>query len=260
MPDSGFDPSAANPARIYDYWLGGKDNFEADRLAAEEVLRSVPVLVAGAKANRAFLGRAVRYLAAEAGVEQFLDIGCGLPTAANTHEVARAAAPAARVAYVDNDTAVAVHARALLTAAASTEFIAADLREPQVIMELAGEVLDLSRPVAVMLLLILHLIPDGDSPNKLVTDLMGALPPGSALVIDHPASDIMSEQVAAGRRDYNRRSAVPMTSRSRAEVQRFFDGMTLVEPGLVQPQQWRMPHGEESRAAIPAWCGVAIKP
>jgi O-methyltransferase involved in polyketide biosynthesis len=260
MPDSGFDPSVAHPARIYDYWLGGKDNYDADRLAGDQVLRSLPVLVAGARANRAFLGRAVRFLADEAGVEQFLDIGSGLPTAANTHEVAQAITPAARVAYVDNDVIVTQHARALLTRSPGTAFIRADLREPELIIEQAASLLDLSRPVALMLLLVLHLIPDSDAPDKLVSRLMSAVAPGSALVISHPASDIMPEQVAAGRRDFNRLSSVPMTSRSRAQVARFFEGMTLVEPGLVQPQQWRLPYDPDSGAPIPAWCGVALKP
>jgi hypothetical protein len=260
MAESGFDPSVAHPARIYDYWLGGKDNYAADRLAGEQVLRSVPVLVAGARANRAFLGRAVRYLAAEAGIGQFLDLGSGLPAAANTHEVAQAAASGARVAYVDSDPVVAAHSRALLASAAHTAFIEADLRELPVILAQAGEALDLGQPVAVMLLLVLHLIPDGDGPHDLVARLMSAVPPGSALAICHPASDIMPEQVAAGRRDFNRLSSVPMTGRSREQVERFFDGMALADPGLVQPQQWRQPHDPDSGISIPAWCGVAIKP
>jgi hypothetical protein len=260
MPDSGFDPSVAHPARIYDYWLGGKDNYEADRRAGEQVLRSLPVLVAGARANRAFLGRAVRFLANETRIEQFLDIGSGLPTAANTHEVAQAIAPGARVAYVDNDVIVAQHARALLAQSPGAAFIQADLREPELIIKQAASVLDLSQPVAVMLLLILHLIPDSDAPDQLVGRLMSAVAPGSALVISHPASDIVPEQVAAGRRDFNRLSSVPMTSRSRAQVARFFEGMTLVEPGLAQPQQWRLPHDPDPGTPIPAWCGVAVKP
>ncbi len=260
MRDSGFDPSVAHPARIYDYWLGGKDNYEADRVAGDRVLQSVPVLVSGARANRAFLGRAVRYLADEAGVTQFLDIGSGLPTAANTHEVAQAAAPGARVVYADNDAVVALHARALLTASPGAAFIEADAREPELILRQAGEFLDLAQPVAVMLLLVLHLVPDSDDPAGLVARLTSAMPAGSALVISHPASDILPEQVAAGRRDFNRMSAVPMTGRSRVQVERFFEGMALVEPGLVQPQQWRQPHLEGSGTPIPAWCGVAIKP
>jgi len=258
MPESGFDPSVAHPARIYDYWLGGKDNYKADRLAAEQVLRSLPAVAAGARANRAFLGRAVRFLADEAGIEQFLDIGSGLPTAANTHEVAQAITPRARVAYADNDVVVAQHARALLTRSPGTAFIEADLREPELIIEQAASLLDLSQPVAVMLLLILHLIPDSDAPGKLVDRLMSAVAPGSALVISHPASDITPEQVTAGRRDFNRLSSVPMTSRSQSQVARFFEGMTLVEPGVAQPQRWRPPHDLDSGLPIPAWCGVAL--
>jgi len=260
MTTSGIDPSVAHPARIYDYWLGGKDNFAADRAAAEEVLKSVPVLVEGARANRAFLGRAVRYLVSEAGIDQFLDIGSGLPAAANTHEVARDSADGTRVVYVDNDATVATHARALLVAEESTAFVAADLRDVPVIQAEAGRVLDLSQPVAVMLLLVLHLIPDSHDPHALVTSLIDPLPSGSALVISHPASDILPQQVAQGRRDFNRMSAVPMTGRSREQVEQFFDGMTLVVPGLVQPQQWRLPHAPDSKVAIPAWCAVGIKP
>ena len=259
MANSGFDPSVAHPARIYDYWLGGKDNYAADRLAGEEVLRSVPVLAAGARANRAFLGRAVRYLAGETGIEQFLDIGSGLPAAANTHEVAQAVAAGARVVYVDSDATVATHGRALLGSSPHTAFIEADLREPQVILAQAGRALDLSQPVAIMLLLVLHLIPDSDRPHDLVAHLMSAVPPGSALAISHPASDIMPEQVAAGRRDFNRLSTMPMTGRSREQVARFFEAMTLADPGLVQPQQWRQPYDQDSKTSIPAWCGVAIK-
>jgi hypothetical protein len=260
MAHGGVDPSVAHPARIYDYWLGGKDNYAADRLAAEEVLKSVPVLVEGARANRAFLGRVVRYLADERGIDQFLDIGSGLPAAANTHEVAQEATARARVLYVDSDATVAAHARALLTSSPNTAFVQTDLRDIEQILAGADALLDLTRPAAVMLLLILHLIPDYDDPYGLVADLMDAVPPGSALAISHPASDILPEQVAAGRQDYNRLSAVPMTGRSREQVLRFFDGMTLVEPGLVQPQQWRVPHDQDSKTQIPAWCGVAIKP
>jgi hypothetical protein len=260
MTDSSIDPTVAHPARIYDYWLGGKDNYLADRAAAEEVLKSVPVLAEGARANRAFLGRAVRYLVSEAGIRQFLDIGSGLPTAANTHEVAEDAAQGTRVVYVDNDMTVATHARALLVDADSAAFIESDLRDVPRILAEAGTPLDLGQPVAVMLLLVLHLIPDSDDPRALVASLMDPLAPGSALVISHPASDILPEQVAQGRRDFNRMSAVPMTGRSREQVEQFFAGMTLAEPGLVEPQHWRLPHALDSRLAIPAWCGVAIKP
>jgi hypothetical protein len=260
MTDSSIDPTVAHPARIYDYWLGGKDNYLADRAAAEEVLKSVPVLAEGARANRAFLGRAVRYLISEAGIRQFLDIGSGLPAAANTHEVAQEAADDTRVVYVDNDMTVATHARALLVAADSAAFIQSDLRDVPGILAEAATLLDFDQPVAVMLLLVLHLIPDSDDPHALVASLVDQLPRGSALVISHPASDILPEQVAQGRRDFNRMSAVPMTGRSRERVELFFDGMTLAEPGLVQPQHWRQPYLPDSKLAIPAWCAVGVKP
>lgn len=162
--------------------------------------------------------------------------------------------------YVDNDMTVATHARALLVAADSASFIKSDLRDVPHILAEADRLLDFDQPVAVMLLLVLHLIPDSDGPHALVASLVDPLPPGSALVISHPASDILPEQVAQGRRDFNRMSAVPMTGRSHEQVEQFFEGMTLAEPGLVQPQHWRQPHAPDSKLAIPAWCGVGIKP
>jgi hypothetical protein len=255
-----IEPSVAHPARIYDFWLGGRNHYRVDREAGMEVLRSVPVLAHGARANRAFLGRAVRYLATEAGVTQFLDIGSGLPAAANTHEVAQEVVPGARVVYVDSDPTVAAHARSLLTDAPGTLFVQADLRDVWPILAAAGTLLDVSQPVAVMLLMLLHLIPDDANPGDLIANLMRDLPPGSALVISHPASDILPEQVEAGRRDYNRLSATPMTGRSHEQVTQFLDGLALVEPGLVEPQQWRPGPDDACEFAIPAWCGVAIKP
>jgi S-adenosyl methyltransferase len=259
----GFDTSHAHSARIYNYWLGGKDNYEADRRAAEAALRANPGIGIDVRANRAFLARAVRFLASECGIRQFLDIGTGLPTASNTHEVAQAADPYARVVYVDNDPIVLAHARALLTSTpeGATAYLDADLRDTGTILEDAAATLDFSRPVALMLLIILHLIPDSDDPDGVVARLMSALPSGSYLVLAHPASDIRpAEQAEMTRRVNARLSGPPATMRDRAAITRFFDGLELAEPGVVQPQQWRSPPGEAAPREVTAWCGVARKP
>jgi hypothetical protein len=189
-PDLGIDITVAHPARVYDYWLGGKDNFAPDRVAGDRVLAVTPGLRYRVRANRAFLGRTVRYLAAEAGVRQFLDLGTGIPSADNTHEVAQRVAPQARVVYVDNDPIVLRHAQALLRSAPGgvTTYIEADLRDPQPILRQAAATLDFSQPVAVMLLGVLHLVSDAEDPWRIVTELMAAVSPGSYLVISHPPS------------------------------------------------------------------------
>src|SRR5580765_1029078 len=186
------DTSVAHPARVYDYWLGGKDNFAAYREAAERVLAAAPGLRYRVRANRAFLARATRYLAAEAGLRQFLDIGTGIPAAGNTHEVAQRVAPDARVVYVDNDAIVLLHAEALLrsTPEGATDYVQADLRDPGTILDRAAALLDFGQPVAVMLLGVLHLIQDDEDPWAIVARLMAAMPPGSYLTVSHPAIDI----------------------------------------------------------------------
>ena len=259
---SRIDTSTAHSARIYNYWLGGKDNFPADRAAAEAAIAANPGIVADVRANRAFLARAVRYLVAEAGIVQFLDIGTGLPTADNTHEVAQAVAPECRVVYVDNDPIVLTHARALLssTPEGATAYLDADLREPEVILRSAARTLDLSRPVAIMMLIILHLIPDSEHPEKIVARLVAALPAGSYLVLAHPASDIQPTAVAEMTRQVNARMrGVSATMRSHQQIARFFNGLELIQPGVVQPQQWRPDPATESPAEVTAWCGVALK-
>src|SRR5580704_5066710 len=191
-----FDVSVANQARIYDYLLGGKDNYAADRAAVDAVLKIAPEMGFTARANRAFLGRAVRYLAAEEGIRQFLDIGTGIPTAGNTHHVAQAAAPDSRVVYVDYDPIVLAHARALLNSsdAGATEYIDADLRDTDTILARAGRLLDFTQPVAVTMLFILHAIPDEDDPHAIVATVLDALPPGSYLALSHLGSDIFDEE------------------------------------------------------------------
>jgi hypothetical protein len=205
----------------------------------------------------------VRYLAAECGIAQFLDVGTGLPTAGNTHEVAQAAIPTARVVYVDNDPVVLAHARALLasTPEGATAYLDADLRDTSAILAEASRTLDFTQPVAVMLLIILHLIPDSDDPYGIVSKLLDALPSGSHLVLAHPASDIRAAEMAEMTRRVNERMSGPgATMRDRAAVTRFFDGLDLLDPGVVQPQQWRPEPGAPSLPEVTAWCGVARKP
>jgi hypothetical protein len=256
-----IDTTVAHPARVYDYWLGGTNNFPADREAAERVLAATPGLRERVRAGRKFLVRVVRYLAGPAGVHQFLDLGTGIPSANNTHEVAQSVDPSARVVYVDNDPIVATHARALLSSMreGSTQYIQADLRDPTPILEQARRTLDFEQPIAVMLLGVLHLIPDDEDPWGLVARLMAAMPVGSYLVISHPALEILPGQAEAQRR-YNERVSTPQTLRTHDSVARFFANLELVEPGLVQVHQWRPDEGDvEPDAAPTAHGGVARK-
>ena len=257
-----FDTSVAHCARVYDYWLGGKDNFAADRAAAEQAIRDCPEIVPTSRANRRFLARSVRYLATDTGIRQFLDIGTGIPTENNTHEVAQAAAPDSRVVYVDNDPLILAHARALLTSHpdGATAYEEADLRDPERILDLAARLLDFRRPVAVLLLAILHHVDDEDEPYKIVATLMNAVPPGSYLVISHPASDIGSEAAAKMAQSLNEIMAEKITARDHATVARFFDGLELVAPGLVQVSDWRPPAGTGAGFPAAIWAGAALKP
>jgi hypothetical protein len=258
----GFDARVAHPARVYDYWLGGKDNFEADRIAGEATIAAYPAIRASARANRAFLVRSVRYLAAEAGLRQFLDIGTGLPTANNTHEVAQSAAPESRIVYVDNDPLVLSHARALLTSSPEgvTAYLEADLRDTDRILELAAEVLDFTRPVAIMLLAILHYIPDLDEAQRIVARLVSAVPPGSHLVISHAASDIDPAEMAEMIRRMNEHLAEGNhVGRPREVVAKFFDGLDLMEPGVVKVTEWRPASAVEAAGPTSLWGGVGRK-
>jgi S-adenosyl methyltransferase len=237
-----FDTSRAHQARMYDYFLGGKDNYAADREAAEAWLKIDPKAAFSSRANRAFLGRAVRYLAGDAGMRQFLDIGTGIPTAGNTHEVAQAVAPASQVVYVDYDPVVLAHARALLTSdkPGATKYIDADLRDTGRILGQARELLDFTRPVAVTLIAILHAVPDADDPYGIVAKIMDAVPSGSYLAVSHVGSDLFGVEALAGVSDLTNQVADwKFASRSREQVARFFDGMDLVEPGLVRVEEWR---------------------
>jgi hypothetical protein len=257
-----LDTTVAHPARVYDYWLGGKVNFAADRAAAEQVLAATPGLRMRVRANRAFLARVIRFLAGEAEIRQFLDIGTGIPSANNTHEVAQAVAPSARIVYVDNDPIVLTHARALLTSTpeGATDYLQADLRKPEKILAAAAHTLDFERPFAVVLLGILHLIQDREDPWGLVARLMAAVPSGSYLAISHPAIEIHPGQQEAQKR-YNERVSTPQTLRDRGDVARFFEGLEMVEPGLVQVHQWRPDQtGFAPENIATAHGGVARKP
>jgi hypothetical protein len=256
-----FDTTVAHSARVHDYWLGGKDHFAADRAAGDAVIEAYPGIVESVRANRAFLARVVRFLAAEAGIRQFLDIGTGIPTANNTHEVAQSVAPDCRVVYVDYDPVVLAHARALLVGSpeGATDYIDADLRDPQAILNQAAQTLDFSRPVAVMLIAIMHLIGDDAEPYKIVSQLTGAMPSGSYLALSQVASDIQAEQMAEAARRYNRLAHETQRHRNRAEVTRFFDGLSLVEPGVVPVQEWRPATAAEASARSAMRGGVALK-
>ena len=259
----GFDARVAHPARVYDYWLGGKDNFEADRIAGEETIAAYPAIRASARANRAFLARSVRYLTAEAGIRQFLDLGTGLPTASNTHEVAQSIAPESRIVYVDNDPLVLSHARALLTSSPEgvTAYLDADLRDTDRILEQAADTLDFSKPVGIMLLAILHYIPDLAEARRIVARLLSAVPPGSYLTISHAASDISPEQMAEMIRRMNEHLAEGNhVGRTRDVVAGFFDGLDLLEPGVVKVTEWRPESAVEAEAPTSLWGGVARKP
>jgi hypothetical protein len=257
-----IDATVAHIARVYDYWLGGKDNFAADREAANEAIRAYPDLASSTRANRAFLARTVRYLAEKTGIRQFLDIGMGIPTTDNTHEVAQSVAPECRVMYVDNDPMVLTHARALLRSSpqGATEYLDADVRDPEKVLHEASWLLDFTKPVAVMLVAVLHLVSDSDDPYGIVRQLMSAVPPGSSLVISHVPCDMHASAMKAMRARLNRLLTQPSTYRSREQVTRFFDGLELVPPGVVPIQEWNPRTEEEAGAAAAMWGGLALKP
>ncbi len=258
-------PAADGPsiARVYDYLLGGSHNFAADRASAQDFLARWPDAQLTMLANRAFLGRAVRYLAAQAGIRQFLDIGSGIPTMGNVHEIAQQAAPGARIVYVDNDPVAVLHSRAILASNARATAIQADLRQPRQILEHPGlrDMLDLSRPVALLLVAVLHFLPDDDNPAGLVAQLRDALPAGSHVVISHGTTDGQPPHVADAMNLYAQTTA-PFRPRSHAEILRFFDGLSLTRPGLVRVPQWRPagPHdGTGHPEQIAAYGGAGYK-
>jgi hypothetical protein len=263
VPPVGYDridTTVAHPARRYDYWLGGKDNFAADRESGDAIAAQFPAIRTAVVENRRFLRRAVTFLAGSAGIRQFLDVGTGLPTADNTHEVAQRVAPDSRIVYVDNDPLVLVHARALLTSSAragATAYVDADLRDPATILEQAGRTLDLTRPVALMLIATLHFLDESDDPYAIVRHLTGALPAGSYLAISHATSDYLPPElvaeIASGRHGHGR-------LRTEAEFTRFFTGLDQVEAGITPLAEWRAedePHPRPSAQETAMYAGVA---
>jgi hypothetical protein len=260
---AGLDTSTAHIARVYNYWLGGKDNFAPDRAAAEQVIAAYPAILASVRAQRAFLGRAVTYLAAGAGITQFLDIGTGLPSADSTHEVAQRVTPQARIVYVDNDPIVLQHARALLASSPPgvTAYVDADLRETGTILRAAAETLDFTQPAGLLLVGVLHCIPDGQDPAGIVRRLLAALAPGSYLVLAHPASDIHTRQISVAASRFNQQAEQGVTLRGRDAVQCFTGGVDLVDPGLVQLHRWRPgPGGPEPGHDLANYGAVGRKP
>ena len=263
-PGPKLDTTVSHSARIWNYWLGGKDNYAVDREAGDKVAAMLPIIVAQARADRAFLGRAIRYLAGEEGIRQFLDIGTGLPTADNTHEVAQRVAPQCRIVYADNDPLVLSHARALLVSApeGACDYVDGDLREPDVILAKAGHTLDLTKPVALMLLGVVHHIPDTEQAYSIVGQLMGALAPGSFLTINHSTSAVSGAAMEEAVAHWNRVGTPSMTLRTPQQITRFFDGLDLLPPGVVSCSRWRpdlTPVGGEP-AEVDEFCGVGRKP
>ncbi|MBO4206891.1 SAM-dependent methyltransferase [Micromonospora echinofusca] len=254
-PADRIDTSVPHPARRYNYWLGGKDNFQADRESGDAIAAAFPTIRLAALENRGFLRRAVAYLTREAGIRQFLDIGTGIPTADNTHEVAQSIAPESRVVYVDNDPIVLAHARALLTSApeGATAYIDADLRDVDTILGHPDlrRTIDLDQPVALMLVAILHFIHDRDDPYTIVDRLLDALPVGSYLVASHATDDYLPPQVAAAARESANAEGQHGTIilRSRDEFVRFLDrpGLSMIEPGITSVAHWRAEHEPQPR-------------
>ena len=260
-PDE-LDTGVPQSARVYDFLLGGKDNYEADRAVGAALIAQAPALSVMVRAQRALLARMVRHLVREAGVRQFLDIGTGIPSADNVHEVAQSLAPESRVLYVDNDPIVLAHARALMrsSAAGRTAFIQADVRRPEEILEhpSLSTVLDITKPVALLLIGIVHHLRDDDAPYDVVRRLVDRLPSGSYLAVVTPSADFDPPMMAAIAATAER-SGIPYVPRSRAETERFFDGLELVEPGVVPILGWRPDEEPADVDAVHGWAGLARK-
>ncbi|MGV9667691.1 SAM-dependent methyltransferase [Nocardia niigatensis] len=263
-----IDTTVAHEARVYDYWLGGKENYPADRALGDAIAEHVPTIKTMARANRAFLARAVRYLVAEAGITQFLDIGTGIPTAGNTHEVAQALDPGARIVYVDKDPIVLAHARALMasTPQGRTRFIHADLHDPRSILDHPdlAETLDLSEPVAIMLIAIMMYFRDSDHPYDIIATLLDAVPSGSYVVLTHPTADFAPEAMA-GVKAAAEASGISFEPRSKSDTAKLFAGTTLADPGLVPVAAWRPELTDRPTPVADAesawyWAGIGRKP
>ena len=260
---TGIDTTVPHSARIWNYWLGGKDNFAVDRAAGDAWAETFPGIRDIARASRSFLTRSLHYLAAEAGIRQFLDIGTGLPTADNTHQVAQRVAPGARIVYVDNDPLVLAHARALLTSTpeGATAYIHADLRDPDKILAEAAEALDFTKPIALILSGVLGHVVDIGEARSIVRGLMDALPSGSYLSLNDGTSVVGGDQVEQATQDYNESGALPYIQRTPEEIASFFDGLELVPPGMVSCPRWRPdPAPADSLAEVDAFGGVGRKP
>ncbi|WP_433227566.1 SAM-dependent methyltransferase [Actinomadura formosensis] len=257
-----IDTTVPQSARIWAYWLGGKDNYAIDRQAGDRVAEILPGIVDAARHDRAFLGRAVRYLAGEAGIRQFLDVGTGLPTVDNTHEVAQRIAPDARIVYVDNDPLVLSHARALLTSTpeGACDYIAADARDTGLVLSQAARTLDFDRPVALMLLGILnHLVDDGEA-HAAVEQLAAPLAPGSHVVIAHPTAELHGETLHEAMRLVMDMGGTPVVARTPAQIAAFFTGLELLDPGVVSCSLWRPdPSPWPDPRPVLQYCGVARK-
>ncbi|MFD5661732.1 SAM-dependent methyltransferase [Streptomyces hirsutus] len=256
------DTSVAHNARVWNHWIGGEDNYEVDRQVGDQVASIIPVIRDIARADREFLGRAVTYLAGERGVRQFLDIGTGLPTADNTHEIAQRIAPDSRIVYVDNDPTVLMHARTLLagTGDGATDYIDADVHDPDALLERAAGTLDFDRPVAVMMLGILNFVLDAEKARGTVRRIMDRVPSGSFLVLTHPTYDaeVGGENQIPAMEFWNENATPPITARSAEEIAAFLEGLNPVEPGLVSCSQWRARAG--SAPVVPQYGAVAVKP
>jgi hypothetical protein len=259
-----IDTTVPHIARVYDYWLGGSSNYEADRRAAMQAAEANPVVLQGVHGNRAFLARSVRYLA-RAGIRQFLDIGSGIPSRLNTHEIARAVAPECRVVYVDNDPVVFAAAESALLPPGGVPlgsgigFLDADARDAAQVLARAGAILDLRQPVGVLMVAVLHCIPDSDDPWAAVREVTGAVADGSCLALTHPSGDWHPERAAAGVSRLNALMTQQLTFRPREQVLRFFDGLELVPPGLVRAPLWRPDSAADAANPAQMWGGVAVK-
>ncbi len=262
-PKPKLDTSVAHSARVWNYWLGGKDNYKIDRVVAAEVAETFPGIVDIARQVRHFLFRAIGYLVVEAGVRQFLDIGTGLPTVNNTHQIAQGMVPQARIVYVDNDPLVLVHARALLTSSPEgvTDYVDADVRDPDRILREAARTLDFTQPIGLMMLAILGHVPDSDHPHGIVSRLLGALPAGSYLALSDDTDTDAANNEATRIYNQNPNSASRYYLRSPEQIARFFDGLELVEPGVVSTSQWRPESSRWGEAVeISHHAGVGRKP
>ncbi|MFF3333058.1 SAM-dependent methyltransferase [Streptomyces sp. NPDC002888] len=257
-----LNTGVAHNARVWNHWIGGKDNYEVDRRVGDHVAAMFPLIRDIARADRWFLGRAVRFLTEERGVRQFLDIGTGLPTGDNTHEIAQRIAPKSRIVYVDNDPIVLAHARTLLTGASEgvTDYIDADVHDPDAILERAAGTLDFDQPVAVMFLGILNFVLDTDKAREIVRRVMAAVPSGSFLVLTHPTfdADLGGEGQIPAMEFWNENATPPITARNGADIAAFFEGLELLDPGLVSCSRWRAE--PDSPVVVPQFGAVAVKP